>query len=155
MKIKSILSAIILTVCCGSDLLAFSVDGRPIRLNSLDKAKISHEICLGAGVERYSGWEFPAPNSYILLRVGCKEILANDGKWRRNIFDVKNNKGVWETSELIATEVRYELAPPVKFIYVSSNSLTEGESKELIELLVENFKNTHELAGGKLQCESI
>jgi hypothetical protein len=117
------------------------LDGKKVHVGNQDMIQLNQDTCSAyGGLEKYEAWEFPAPDSYILSKVYCNLIKAEDGNLRRNVFDCNNQKGKWGC-DLIATELKYILPKPINFIFLSSTYLSDTESLEVIDKLVSNVSD--------------
>lgn len=112
---------------------AFPVDGKKVNVGHQDMILLNQNTCIAyGGIEKYEAWKFQPPTSYVSSRVYCNLIKAEDGQLRRNVFDCNNQKGKW-MCDLIATELKYILPPPINFIFANSTYLSDKELMEVID----------------------
>lgn len=139
---KKFLIFLLLNILWSMEVNAFPVDGKPTHIGYEDFKVLNENTCIAYGaIERYEAWQFPHPDSYISGRVYCNVTKAEDGYFRRNVFDCNNQKGMWEC-DLINTEMKYIFSPPINFIFLSSKYLNDKESLEVIDKLVLNSSDS-------------
>ena len=133
--VRSLILLLCNIVFC-AHVASFPLDGESVLISKSDIKGLNKNTCSGnGGVDKYEAWKFPSPASYISARVYCNTITASDGYQRRNVFDCDNKKGEW-SCDVIATELKYILSPPINFIFLRSSYLSEKESIEVIDKLV-------------------